>query len=350
MKTRLLPLAPVLLGLALVTSSARAQFTFLAPGFVQELVVTSPGVTSVAGVALGPGGFLYTNGAGSDIINKWDSNNRVSVNGSSLYTLVTSAAGPASQNWGMTVDTSGALYSLGSSGLYSINTTTLAGTLIGPAGAYGLAYAASTDAFYSSDGTNIIRTNRNGTTSVLASSGIFIDQVAIDPTGQFVAGALLGGAGSIGIWNITTGASVGTFNTGGHLPDGLAFDSAGNVFTNNTDGTVTRLNFNAGNYAGGLQSVTLIASGGFYGDLAGVGSDGAFYLSQYGTRYANGVTNPSNASIVRLTVTGGGGFVDGGGGGSAVGAVPEPSTYGLIGAAALVGAVIYRRRQSARKV
>lgn len=347
MKTRLLPLVPVLLGLALVTQSARAQFTFLAPGFVQELVVTSPGF-NVAGVALGQNGFLFTNDAGGNTIGKWDSANRTAINGSSIYTLASSATGVAASNWGMTVDTSGALYSLGSSGLYSINQTTLAGTFVGPAGIYGLAYAASTDAFYSSNGSQIIRTNRNGTSSVLASNAIFIDQVGIDPTGQFVAGALLGGAGSVAIWNINTGALVGTFNTGGHLPDGLAFDSSGNVFTNNTDGTVTRLNFNAGNYAGGLQSVTLIASGGFYGDLAGVGSDGAFYLSQYGTRFANGVTN-GDASIVRLTVAGGGGFVDGGGGGTAVGAVPEPSTYGLLGAAALMGAVVYRRRLSARK-
>lgn len=345
MKTRLLPLAPVLLGLALCTQSARAQFTFLAPGFVQELVVTSPGF-NVAGVALGQNGFLFTNDAGGNTIGKWDSANRTTVNGSSIYNLTSSATGVAAANWGMTVDTTGALYSLGSSGLYSINQTTLAGTFVGPAGVYGLAYAASTDAFYSSDGTNVIRTNRNGTTSILASSGSFIDQVGIDPTGQFVAGALLG-SNQVGLWSITTGASIGVFNVG-HSPDGLAFDAQGNIFTNNTDGTVTRLNFNAGNYAGGLQSITLIASGGFYGDLASVGSDGAFYLSQYGTRFANGTTN-GNASIVRLTVTGGGGFVDGGGGGTAVVAVPEPSTYGLIGAAALIGAVVYRRRQSARK-
>jgi hypothetical protein len=43
------------------------------------------------------------------------------------------------------------------------------------------------------------------------------------------------------------------------------------------------------------------------------------------------------------TNPGGGGFVPGGG------AVPEPSTYGLMGAAALLGAVVYRRRATSKK-
>jgi hypothetical protein len=280
-----------LAGLAVLASSLvsvpaiAGPFTFLDPAYTQELVVATDG--NVAGVVLGKDGFLYTNDAGGGQVAKWNPATRVSVHGSSVYSSVAAVASAAGGNWGITIDSVGNLYSLGSSGLYAVDRTTLLGSLIGPAGYYGLAYSAASDSFYSSTGGSIMNTKKDGTFSTLTSDvpGGFVDQVAIAPSGNFVAGALLSG-NAVGLWNISTGVLAGTFDVG-HSPDGLAFDGSGNIFTNNTDGTVTRLNFSGANYTG-FTGTTLIASGGFYGDLASVGTDGAFYLSQYGTRFDDG--------------------------------------------------------------
>lgn len=337
-------------GSLMTVSAIAGPFTFLDPAYKQELVVATG--NNVAGVVLGKDGFLYTNDAGGSQISKWNPASRVSVNGSSVYANVATVSDVAGGNWGITIDSVGNLYSLGSSGLYSVDRNTLLGTLVGPAGYYGLAYAAASDSFYSSTGGSIVNTRKDGTVTTFTTDipGGFADQVAIAPSGNFVAGALLS-ANQVGVWNTATGVLAGAFDVG-HSPDGLAFDNNGNIFTNNTDGTVTKLNFSGPNYTG-FTGTTLIASGGFYGDLASVGTDGAFYLSQYGIRYDDG-TVASGASIVRLTLKNGGGFDDGGtggdddpnGGGGGMSPVPEPSTYGLMAAAALVGLILHRRRSA----
>lgn len=327
--------------------SKAAPFSFLHPDYQQELIVTTAiGGQAVAGVTLGLDGLLYTNGNGSPGISVWDPSNRVTINGSSVSSLVTSINNSSDDGWGITIDNTGNLYMLGSNRLYQVDKTTLSSTFVGNAGTYGLAYDRATDSFYSSSGNSIIHTMKDGSSNtIVANTQGFIDQVAIDPTGNYIAGAECCSAstGSIHIWDIHTGVLVVEADLNpDHAPDGLAFDTHGNIFTNNTDGTVTRIEFNSG-YSAGSTGQTLIASGGFYGDLAGVGADGAFYLSQYGTRFDNGTTS-SFSSIVKLSLVGGGGFVDGGTGGTNVppNNVPEPGTLALLGLG-LLGFVGMRR-------
>lgn len=320
-----------------------APFSYLGPGFTQELVVSS--ATNVAGVTLGLDGYLYTNGSGGSGIVKWDPSNRTTVNGSSLYSQVATAAGSQANGWGITVDSAGNIFSLGSNQLYQVNTTTLAGTSVGAAGTYGLAYSKGTDSFVSSSGNGILETKKDGTVRTIASSSDFIDQVGVSPDGKYVAGAhcCSSSTGSVHIWDFTTGALAFHFDLApDHAPDGLAFDNDGNIYTNNTDGTITRLEFANGGFAGGITGQTLIASGGCYGDLAGVGADGAFYVSQYCTKFDNGV-NGSQSSIVRITKNPGS-FVDGGTGGiNNPLPVAEPATL-LLFAGGLFGLAATRRR------
>jgi sugar lactone lactonase YvrE len=81
------------------------------------------------------------------------------------------------------------------------------------------------------------------------------------------------------------------------------------VATINTDGTITRFDFPGGSTPDYTQppTQTLIASGGFRGDISQVGPDTCLYVPQEGARYADGtISDPLNDegqrdnSIVRI--------------------------------------------------
>jgi PKD repeat protein len=82
-----------------------------------------------------------------------------------------------------------------------------------------------------------------------------------------------------------SGATVFDVSLSGHHPDGIAVvrpntviggvDYSNNVFVNNNDGTIQRIDVNSpGN------PVTVVASGGTRGDFTAVGPDGCFYATQ----------------------------------------------------------------------
>jgi hypothetical protein len=110
----------------------------------------------------------------------------------------------------------------------------------------------------------------------------FYDGLAITNDGQHVWGAEYFQGNVVEISR--TGALEQTIFIGSGLPDGIAIaqpntiigttDVSNNVFVNENNGTVQRIDTNNGN------AVTTVASGGTRGDMATVGPDGCFYVTQ----------------------------------------------------------------------
>ncbi|MFQ5508831.1 MAG: hypothetical protein ACE5FN_05785 [Leptospirillia bacterium] len=121
------------------------------------------------------------------------------------------------------------------------------------------------------------------TTSEWGSWPTFFDDLAIAPTGEIFLAALDENAVHVidANGNVTNIAylAAGTDPDRFKGPDGIAFGN-GRVFTNNTDGTISRLTFSGPGYTG-ASTEEVIASGGAYGDFAAVGPDGALYVSQW---------------------------------------------------------------------
>ncbi|HEX2852380.1 MAG TPA: PEP-CTERM sorting domain-containing protein [Opitutaceae bacterium] len=206
--------------------------------------------------------------------------------------------------------------------------------------------------------------NSNGGTGSIAAGGYsnvtFID---LDTAGWQTT-ALNTGAGKFDILVIGTGADY-VFAAGSTALNSFAvgatsfatyFNAGGSLFVNSEQGLgQTFYNFVP---SFGVASTSSISDvGAFTPTAAGLaigltntivdmdithttfsGVSGAFTIFE--------TYDPTGAAVaigLRNAVidTGGGGFVPGG-------AVPEPSTYGMIGAAVLVGAAMLRRRKSAR--
>ena len=155
---------------------------------------------------------------------------------------------------------------------------------------------------------NIVYANAGSTVSFVtpdfATSGVFstvvggYDGIFFDPAGDFLFLA------EPNFGRVTILRHDGTlvqrvqFTIGS--PDGIAFRASAPRFvvTNNLNGTMTRLDFPGDDFTQ-PPTQTLFASGGFRGDLANVGPDGCLYLSQGGTRFADGQTSGSRRPRVR---------------------------------------------------
>jgi hypothetical protein len=142
-------------------------------------------------------------------------------------------------------------------------------------------------------------------------AGVQIDDIKAGPGGE-IALAGHSGAGSIIIIS-NTGSVINSFLAlPNHHPDGMAFGdgiSANSIFSNNNDGSITRYTFPSPGYTGTPSMIDIASNAGgpfAYGDLAAVGPDCAFYVTQYlngtpmGTRWDNGSVT-GDASIVRIS-------------------------------------------------
>lgn len=311
--------APTILAATLIANPATAvQFSYLDPGYTQEIYAGPLTPGQEAGMAWTVGGNLLTR-AGSSII-EYNLTQNATYNGTTLHGSIATHAitGLNYSGYGMTNGTDGYIYAITGSGLQRFNPgnwaapaqnmtsvvspgwgiTTLSNGNIAYAGGWG-----STD-IYVYDPINL-------TNNLIYTASTLIDDMAASSTGEIV----LAGHGNSSLIVISnTGTLINTVSSLAHYPDGLTFGDGSptnlSIFSNNNDGTISQFQF-GGSYAN-TPTISTIASGsGAYGDLAAVGPDCAFYVSQYenggsngstagvGTNWDNNTTT-SHASIVRI--------------------------------------------------
>jgi hypothetical protein len=321
--------------LSLVPNTASAvQFSYLDPGYTQEIYTQGIPTGWGPGFAWTSSGNMVLHGDGN--FYEYSSTADTVYNGTNVHSVTATHSLPSGYGYGMTNGTDGFAYTNTSAGISQVNmnawtTTTFAGSA---GGYYGIGTLPDGRIVHNSSSSQIYVLNpTTGTDTLIYSSPSFIDGLAIAPTGEI----FLADLGSYRIRVISSTGAVINDVAVSHGPDGMAFGD-GAAFASNTDGTITRLDFAGPGYTGAVTE-TIFASGGTYGDLAAVGPDGAFYVSQwYNINWDNGVSTYDNA-IVRIAAIGGGGFEPPPG----TSPVPEPGTLLLVGSG-LLGLAYARKK------
>ena len=299
------------------TNGASLPFTFLQTGFIQELYGTAPGF--MAGIAFAPDGDVLvtdcgTSGSGSGgTIRRFDAQSTTTINGSTVHTFL--GADSSNVGCGITNHPDGTLYSNTVDGVSNLSPAdgSELRDLLGAAGnalgitvdprTLGIVYVGATCPFFGTEKTCTIysldTTDGSVTTysSLDATDVAGVDGILFDPSGEFLFMATRVPGTTMTILD-RTGAIVQNISLSSEATS-IAFHGLdGFVLTVNTDGTLTRLDFPGNNY--NLTPIqSLFADGGFRGQGSHVGADGCFYLTQDGTRFADGTESGDN-SVVRI--------------------------------------------------
>lgn len=312
--------------LFLAAEAQAVQFNLLDPGYVQEIYAAPLTPNQEAGMAWTSGNNLLTR-AGSTIIEYGPTQNAV-VNGTNVHASIAvhPITGLASTGYGLTNGQDGYIYAATGSGLQRFdpnNWAAPAQSLAGTIGGNGWGITTLPDgriAYSDGGGTSNIYIYDPGaaTNTLIYTASVLVDDIEAGPTGAI---ALAGHSptGSIIIIS-NTGSLINSFATP-HFPDGLAFGdgaASNSLFSNNNNGTITQYTLGPGYL--GIPTMNDIAQqttagGKAYGDLAAVGPDCAFYVSQYQNNGANGSTagtgthwddgsTTADASIVRIAAIG----------------------------------------------
>lgn len=289
-----------------------AHFSYLDPAYTQE-IYAGPNV-GLPGAWTSTNQLLARKGLVPDILEYSATQNGV-YQGTNVHnvTVTHTISGLASGN-NLARAINGFLYLPTTAGLQRVdsnNWATPAATVTSAGGpGYGVnslpngnvVYAAGTG----STDIRIYDPNTNTDSSVFTAPAL-IDDIETSLTGLI---ALAGqGNNTITLLN-SSGGFIQSFGTV-DFPDGLAFATTATppaLYSNDNHGTITRYDFSSG-YTSAPSGVTVIASGGSYGDIACTG-DCAFYVTQFfnggingsapfGTNWDNGVTN-NDPSIIRI--------------------------------------------------
>lgn len=356
-------IAIVTVVLAVVPSTGRAdQFDYLAAGFSQE-IYTGPLVGGPGMAWTGSGNLLTRNG--STIIEYSPTQNATYQGAPTPATPIHAAIanhvipGLSSSGYGLAKGTDGYIYTPTAAGLERFSATFAGSAQLLPGTAGGQGYGVTTlpdgrIVYVAGASTNEVHVYNpsSGLDSLIYTAPSLIDDIEASATGA-IALALQPISALTIISN--TGSVINSMTGLAHHPDGLAFGdgvSANWLYSNNNDGSITQYQLGAG-YSG-TPVITDIAlqtlpSGKAYGDLAAVGPDCAFYVTQFengglngstpgtGTHWDNGVTT-NEPSIIRIAAVGPDGSEICG-----FGVAPEPSSIVLLGMGAL--AMLRRKRQ-----
>jgi len=309
--------AAIVVGQFLITPLFAVQYPNLAPGYTQE-IYTGP-LQGGPGMAWTSNNHLLTRN-GSTLL-EYSPTQNTTYNSTSLHGVIAThpITGLDPGGVGMTNGTDGYIYAIGASGVQRIDPSNWAAPAVNMpgtvAGTWGITTLPDGRIAYS-DGAPaaskvwiydpVLTTN-----TLIYSGSALIDGMVAGPLGNI---AVTGQDNQTMTILTSTGTVVNSFSTP-HYPDGLAFSATPTQYTlysNNNDGTITRYDLGV-NFTGTPTTTDIAYVSQAYGDLASVGPDCAFYVSQFnqtiagyhgsvygvGTHWDNGVTN-GDASIIRI--------------------------------------------------
>jgi len=328
--------AALLLG-AGVQSASADQYSYLEAGLTQEIY------TGPMPVAWGPG--FSWNSAGNlitrsnNMMYEYNLTGDTTYNGTTVHSYTSHFIAGLSNGYGTSNGLDGYVYANSSAGLARVDINTWTATVMpGTVGGYyGVGTLPDGRIVYSNSGSPsliYVYDPVAGTNTLIRNAGAFVDDLAVANTGEIFLAVL--GTHHVKVIS-DTGALINDFAVA-HPADGIAF-GGGAAYGNNTDGTITRYDFAGPGYTGAVTETIIASLSWAYGDLASVGPDGYFYVSQwYRTNWDNG-TSTGSASIVRIGPEGT--FDPSPGVGPSP--VPEPGTLMLLGSGA-IGLAFFRRR------
>ena len=292
-------------------------YPILQSGYTQQLFAAGATTSSYGGVAFGAQGNVWVKLCDSSVdLLEFDASQTTTVNGSAVHSQTSGSPFTTVFACGLTTHPDGHLYMNTPSGVMRIDATT--GAVLGTKGSVGNSYGITVDpqtkhvvypgkgCSNGSSGCEIQSYDPStGVSQTLANFSLpvpfeDVDGIALDPTGNFIAidgrtGAFPHDTPYLSI--LKRNGSIVQQLPATHFPDGLAFhENPFYLVANNNDGSITRYDFPQDDLTQ-IPVISVIASGGFRGDLSGVGPDGCIYATQNQTRYGNGTVTKDNSVI-----------------------------------------------------